>query len=352
MLFKRSPPPPPPPPPPLFEQSVVDAFGLPPWLDELSVMELALALGFLAFLSIITVYGRATPMKKEAVLSMSALNRVNMLKECFLAYVNAGMLEPILAISSSECDGHHLIINMAQLLGLFSWLYLLSDAFDVSDTQQAFIYWDRIAKKHKSSLPHWLRPSRQRSGEGAELRGSLLRDASLWFMLFCSLSAFFGIVGHRDVIHSHAVVILWVMLHHGSRSATAWRGTGYFHTLFSPSSALLPLQYCLNLIDPDMVGDEDGVKDLDKWRCAHPTPIKALPMASTCLHPACHCCALYHKSMIPLRSPWTPVHTAYRACAIVAAAIAGRSSRRRVVWSLQFRSTWLTLEDSHISLSS
>mgnify|MGYP001001338059 FL=1 len=31
--------------------------------------------------------------------------------------------------------------------------------------------------------------------------------------------------------------------------ATAWRGTGYWHTLFSPSAALLPLEYCLNLID-------------------------------------------------------------------------------------------------------
>ena len=41
-------------------------------------------------------------------------------------------------------------------------------------------------------------------------------------------------VNHADVIHSHAVVILWGVLHHQARMATSWRGTGYLHTLFSP----------------------------------------------------------------------------------------------------------------------
>jgi len=234
------------------------------------VLEAALAVGFLAFLTAVQRYSAATPMKKKATLNMAALNRVNVFKECFLGYVNAGMLEPILAIASSDYDvtTRSLLINLAQLLGLFSWLYLLSDAFDISDTQQAFIYWDRIGKGlSEKARPAWLRKARSRHGrEGAELRGSLLRDLALWFMLFCSLSAFFGIVSHRDVIHSHAVVILWAFLHHQSRSATAWRGTGYMHTLFTPSSALLPLEFCLNLVDQEMIGDEDGLADLNKWR--------------------------------------------------------------------------------------
>lgn len=45
-----------------------------------------------------------------------------------------------------------------------------------------------------------------------------------------------------------------------------WRGTGYWHTLFAPSVTLLPLEFCLNLIDQEMIGDEDGLEDLDKWR--------------------------------------------------------------------------------------
>ena len=36
--------------------------------------------------------------------------------------------------------------------------------------------------------------------------------------------------------------------------------------MFSPSSALLPLEFCLNLTDQEMIGDEDGLEDLDKWR--------------------------------------------------------------------------------------
>ena len=84
-------------------------------------------------------------------------------------------------------------------------------------------------------------------------------------MLACSFAACAGVVSHRDVIHSHALCILWALLHHQSRAATAWRGTGYFHTLFSPSATLLPLEYCLNLIDQEMIGD-DGLEDLEKWR--------------------------------------------------------------------------------------
>ena len=90
-------------------------------------------------------------------------------------------------------------------------LYLLSDAFDISDTQQAFVYWDRIDSKGK--LPPWLRRSKGRKGdigtgsESTEPRGSFTRDLALWFMLGCSLAAFTGLCGHRDVIHSHAVTI-------------------------------------------------------------------------------------------------------------------------------------------------
>ena len=133
--------------------------------------------------------------------------------------------------------------------------------------RQAFIYWDRISKQGTvKTLPPWLKRSKNAHDEGAELRGSFLRDLALWSMLGCSFFAFFGVVSHRDVIHSHAILIMWVILHHMSRRATAWRGTGYFHTLFAPSTALLPLEFCLNLIDQEMIGDEDGIEDLDKWR--------------------------------------------------------------------------------------
>lgn len=263
-------PPPPPPPLPLMDQSVCDAFGAPQFLHELSVFEATLFTTFLAFLAAVHVYGRTTPMKERATLNMAALNRVNIFKECFLGYVNAGMLEPIMAIAGDDdLTAKSLVINVFQLLGLFSWLYLLSDAFDITDTQQAFIYWDRLTNMGtRKDLPPWLKRAKGASVhvEGSELKGSLFRDVSLWSMLACSFAACCGVVSHRDVIHSHAIILLWVMLHHQARQATSWRGTGYFHTLFAPSTALLPLEFCLNLTDQEMIGDEDAVGDLDKWR--------------------------------------------------------------------------------------
>ena len=117
----------------------------------------------------------------------------------------------------------------------------------------------------KAKLPAWLKVHGAAANESDGLRGSFTADLSLWFMLACSFAAVCGVVSHRDVIHSHAVIILWVILHHMTRAATAWRGTGYLHTLFTPSAALLPLEYCLNLTDQEMVGD-DGLDDLAEWR--------------------------------------------------------------------------------------
>ncbi len=258
------------PPAPEPEPTWQDALNKPAfdWMPELSVIELTLLSIFMTFLLGTWMYGRSTPMKKKAVLNMAALNRVNIFKECFLGYVNAGMLEPIMAIASSEYDvtWHSLFINACQLLGLFSWLYLLSDAFDMTDTQQAFVYWDRVtAQGTLKDLPAWLKKSSKKT-EAAGLTGSFSRDLSLWFMLACSCMAVCGVVGHRDVIHSHALIVLWAVLHHQARNATAWRGTGYFHTFFAPSAALLPLEYCLNLIDQEMIGDESGLEDLGKFR--------------------------------------------------------------------------------------
>ena len=257
---------------PWLDVSAVEAFGLPEWLDALSVRESLVACVFIIFLVGNQLYGRITPMKKTATLDMPALNRVNIFKEVFLGYVNAGMLEPILAIASSDYDitTKSLITNMSQLLGLCSWLYLLTDAFDVTDTQQAYIYWDRIAKQgtvKEKDFPKWFKRKQGSTHvEGSDLKGSLAKDMSLWFMFGCSLFAFFGVVSHRDVIHSHAILTFWLILHHQARKATAWRGTGYLHTLFAPSTALLPLEYCLNLIDQEMIGDEDGLEDMNKWR--------------------------------------------------------------------------------------
>ena len=62
------------------------------------------------------------------------------------------------------------------------WLYLLSDAFDMTDTQQAFIYWDRVSDQGRKKLPSWIkRSSTERTAEAKELAGSTFQDLSLWW---------------------------------------------------------------------------------------------------------------------------------------------------------------------------
>eukprot|EP00966_Prymnesium_polylepis_P249328 5764380-Prymnesium_polylepis.1 len=139
-MFFKAPPPPPPPDVPYLEQA-----AFPDTLPDLSVQEFSVFVIFMTFLVGMRVYGHAQKMQEKAVLNMAALNRVNVFKECFLGYVNAGMLEPIMALAGEDdITPRALIVNVSQLIGLFSWLYLLSDAFDITDTQQNFIYWDRL----------------------------------------------------------------------------------------------------------------------------------------------------------------------------------------------------------------
>jgi hypothetical protein len=44
--------------------------------------------------------------------------------------------------------------------------------------------------------------------------GSFFYDMSLWSMLSCSFAACCGVVSHREVIHSHAICLLWFVMHH------------------------------------------------------------------------------------------------------------------------------------------
>lgn len=68
-------------PTPWLDQSVVEAFGLPSWLEEVSVREGALLLTLMCFLGAVRVYGAVTPMMKKATLNMHALNKANIFKE-------------------------------------------------------------------------------------------------------------------------------------------------------------------------------------------------------------------------------------------------------------------------------
>lgn len=74
-----------------------------------------------------------------------------------------------------------------------------------------------------------------------------------------------GVIRHRDVVHSHVVVTLWAILHHSARRATTW-GISYFYSFLFPSAALMPLEYCLPLMDTaDVVEDLDFVSSYREY---------------------------------------------------------------------------------------
>ena len=231
----------------------------------LSAGEAALLCGLLAMLLYVRIAGRQA--MKDALgaknatraLDISALARVALVKEVFMAYLGAAILEPLLAIANtdSNANGKELFVTVLELLSLIFWFYMLTDAFDTSDTAAGFVYNKKLTVKHAflKKVP------RSKLDERNTLAGSLSRDVALWFCLLGIFAAFAGVVSHRDVVHSWAVVLLWTILHHNARLATSW-GAGYFTTLLMPSAALLPLEYCLPLMgDLDIVGDDEGMAD-------------------------------------------------------------------------------------------
>ena len=249
---------------PPLELPVVETWGMP-GLDGHEASFFVMMICILATLRWSSTFASYTG---ERTLNMQALNRAIATKEILWAYLNAGLLEPLLTIAGSEeITEKQLIVNCLQLFGLMSWIYLIFDAFDTSDVQQAYVY-RKLQKQRKADaadLP-WLTitniKQKRRSGVMNDLSGSATRDAALWFMLSGIFAACAGIVSHREAAHSYAVVGLWAVLHHQSRRATAW-GAGYLQTLFSPSAALMPLEYCILLTDVESIEDLDA---LAEWR--------------------------------------------------------------------------------------
>lgn len=208
--------------------------------------------------------GRLKALSGEHVLDISALNDANLFKEVFLAYLNAAVLEPILAIGGmQEVEGIQLVIELFTLGSICWWIWLITDAFDFEDITQFYKYHvDIKAEREKDPKRFaWLQLKdldKDAEIEQKVLSGSVTRDIALWFMIACIGAAWLpGGVTHRDVLHAYVVLFCWIIMHHLCRRATHW-STGYLMTFFFPSTALMPLEYCLPLMDV-----ADTVEDIE-----------------------------------------------------------------------------------------
>lgn len=195
------------------------------------------------------------------------MNNVNLFKEVFLAYLNAAILEPILTIGGMETpDATQIVINLLSLFSICWWLYLITDAFSFEDVTQFFKYHVDLREEYDQDPKRysWFRLKDRNEDAEVErnaLSGMIRKDVALWFMLACILAAWLpGLVTHRDVLHAYVIVAFWIVLHHYCRQATSWR-SNYFVTLLFPSTALMPMEYCLPLMDvADTVDDLEFVE--------------------------------------------------------------------------------------------
>lgn len=196
-------------------------------------LELAALITFMACVSVLRILSgpRLSALSGNHTLDLHALNDASMHKEVFLAYLNAALLEPVLAIAGmQEVVGQELVINLFTLGSICWWLWMVEDAFDYTDICQHFKYQvdlrEEIDKDGGAGKYEWLQLRSKEDDSRAErstLVGSFRRDIALWFCLGCIGAAWLpGIVSHRDVLHAYIIVILWAVLHHNCRRATTW----------------------------------------------------------------------------------------------------------------------------------
>mmetsp|Transcript_33716 Transcript_33716/g.38402 ORF Transcript_33716/g.38402 Transcript_33716/m.38402 type:complete len:283 (+) Transcript_33716:48-896(+) len=221
------------------------------------------------FVGTIFLFGLLSPRRLKALggehlLNLKSLNDVILFKEVFLAYLSAAVLEPILAIGSmEEIEPIKIVIELFTLGSTCLWIWILTDAFDFQDVTQFYKYHVDIQKEQSKDPERysWLKLKdldKSSKVERKMLSGSAKRDIALWFIIACVGAPWLpGVVKHQDVIHAYVILFCWTILHHLSRRATVW-SSGYLTTFIFPSTALMPLEYCLPLMDV-----ADTVEDIE-----------------------------------------------------------------------------------------
>ena len=105
------------------------------------VMAMVTFMVIIASLRILLHQSRLRALEGTHKLDLSNLNNAVMCKEVFLAYLNAALLEPVLAIGGmEEVKGNELIINVFTLGSICWWIWMITDAFDYFDVAQSFKY--------------------------------------------------------------------------------------------------------------------------------------------------------------------------------------------------------------------
>lgn len=134
--------------------------------------------------------GRIKALKGEHVLVMTNLNNASLFKEVMLAYLNAALLEPVLAIGGMEAaEGAQFMTNLLTLGSICWWIWLLTDAFDFEDVMQFFKYHVELRAERDVDPKRffWLRlkdTNKDAEMEQKVLSGSVTRDIAVSLLYF------------------------------------------------------------------------------------------------------------------------------------------------------------------------
>eukprot|EP00931_Biecheleriopsis_adriatica_P087981 TRINITY_DN62383_c0_g1_i1.p1 TRINITY_DN62383_c0_g1~~TRINITY_DN62383_c0_g1_i1.p1 ORF type:complete len:318 (-),score=50.15 TRINITY_DN62383_c0_g1_i1:10-963(-) len=206
---------------------------------------------------------------KEATLHMRGLNQVHSFKDLFANYLQAALMEPMLAIAMQPSKAK-IFTHLLMLASIAWWTWVISDAFDWGDTEQEFKYRQMVKLKREQHVNgqvadacDWLQ-----SEEIIEdtHTGSMVQDLCLWFMILCICGQCCGLAALSDIYHAYFCLVLWVCLHHLCWTATTW-GQSYLVSLFLPSAALMPLQFCFLLRAADSFEDLKERRRFVRERC-------------------------------------------------------------------------------------
>lgn len=209
---------------------------------------------------------RLQAVRGEHPVSLSNLNNACMYKEVFLNYLGAALLDPVLAIGGmQEYKVYELVVNIFTLGSICWWIWMITDAFDYTNVSQAYFYIAKLQPVADADPQNnaWLRMKSRKQDQADQrqaLGGSVQRDVALWFA-FASIGVAWlpGPVTHRDVMHAYVIIIMWAVVHHSCRQAATWSAS-YPLTFIFPSVALMPVEYCMPLMDTlDFVEDFEGV---------------------------------------------------------------------------------------------
>ena len=204
-----------------------------------------------------------------ATVNMRSLNRVNILKEVFLAFLNAAVLEPVLALGGySDLNTEEIIMHVLTLGAIISWIYLLTDAFNYEDVMQFYKYHEEYREDGEYDFIDFANKKEDQRKARKQINGKSLTDLILGFnflVIGLVFSPEHGKLCRPGAVHAFCIVIMWAVFHHHCRQATSW-GHGYHYTFIFPSAALMPMEYCIPLMDvADTVEDLEFVESYIKF---------------------------------------------------------------------------------------